>query len=87
MARLKPWVAHRDQSDPWYCTHRDDVGRLDCVNAVQLIVTPSPLPDLPYLFLIVERCPAHLLRSQGVLPYEPAEPPIDDGPQDCWGAF
>ena len=82
-------MAQMNQSPPAVCDHRDDTGFADCANLLQLIITPSPLSHLPYLFLVVERCPVHLARSQGVLPYEPfpAEPPVDDGPQDCWGAF
>ena len=66
------------------CTHRNDVGLRDCFVPALLMVTKSPMRE--YEYLVVERCPQHLIACWGVVECE-AAPPIDDGPEDCWGAF
>ena len=55
------------------CTHRNDVGLRDCGNRALLIITKSPLRE--YEYLVVERCPAHLLASWGVVDESPVEDP------------
>ena len=48
----------------------------------------NAIREMPYQELIVTRCAfGHYDLLIGVLPEVNAEPPIDDGPQDCWGAF
>ncbi len=100
---MKPHITHRAHERPAVCMRAlDPAGRSQCAEEMQLIVTRSPLGHLPFEELIVMRCAAgHLERGDGVLPesweapglidpreYDASgEPPIDDGPADCWGAF
>jgi len=61
------------------CTHRDDCGLRDCTLPALLFITKSPIRD--YEYLVVERCPAHLLASWGVLD----ESGVDDNRRTNWG--
>jgi len=65
------------------CTHRNDVGLRDCLFPALLMVTKSPMRE--YEYLVVERCPQHLIACWGVL----EETPVDDDyePRSNWGMW
>jgi len=81
MAEIDREFDHFEQSAPALCTHRNDVGLRDCFEYAKLMVTKSPLRD--WEFLVVERCPQHLLACWGVL----AESEVDDNRASNWGMW
>ncbi len=58
-----------------------------CGAEMQLIIKSPRVWS--YQERVIERCTAgHIAHAQAVMPEpEALEPPIDDGPADCWGAF
>ena len=81
MAEINREFDSYEQSSPALCTHRNDVGLRDCFVPARLMITKSPLRE--WEFLVVERCPKHLLACWGVLD----ESAVDDERSTNWGMW
>lgn len=63
LATCQAWVYSDDEPRSW--------GR--CGEPLILFFSPSPISALPFETLVIQRCPEHLARADGVLPEEQRE--------------
>lgn len=85
MSKPQRVIHERQQSGPAKCERVLDGFHMVCGAPMQLVIKEPKCWS--YQERISERCAmGHIAHAQAVVS-EPESWPVDEGPQDCWGAF